>query len=795
MRVGRIVGSLLLTGVVLLASAKAARAVLDIEDRGPALDVGAFSLRITNIGVLGNAYYNRGLSNDASWEFPRGSGHEALEHAELWVGGRRSDGKQVVSGGPMLEFRPTLAADDRVRMGMAGGPGTRPVFDDDGDGKVDEEPLDGLDNDGDGEIDEDVFLPSQQLAEASFTDDRPEAVSYGYPNGERHEPLGLTVRQQAFAWSSNGNQNVAGVQWTVTNHSTEVIHDVWLGVFSDLDSRERADPGGQLDDAIGSVRDSLTIFEGTSQLGASPFSAIWIKQCFTTLSGTTPYVHDARREDLPYSAIVGLSHTTDPLSFIATNPVYVGSPEALAAARAPARDTAFRYTILANDLPQRQGGPPALDADRYLALQGLYPSAPTDLAHDYSVLLSAGPFPHLDPGQSVEFVVAYVVAERPDSLAAAIQSARLLWRGTRLNLKPDTGVLKKFGDGETGINGYETGYEAPPGLEFYWDRNCHRKFRDDVAYREVNDFSPEVDSEILYRHGTVIWTDWDCDACTGLDGKETTFHWTATQPAPPQPSVSATALDQRVVIRWDDYPELLADASVVPGAGWRFGGYRLYRLSDWKRDALFPPLPRWQMLKSFARDTASGSLLLTSVTDTTVIDDYIRYGIKHHPVGRYRYTDIDVSDGFDYHYAITAYAERSVFLGTTLVTETLESPMRTLFSDVVRPRTDSRADASAVRVVPNPYRGGSPWDRAAVPGDVFTRHIDFVGLPRARSTIKVWTMAGDLVVQLDHDGSDGNGQAAWDLISRNGQDVASGVYLFTVDSPLGRTTGRFVLIR
>ena len=205
-RIGRIVGSLGLAAVVAPASARPALAVLDIEDRGPALDVGAFSLRITNIGVLGNAYYNRGLSNDASWEFPRGSGHEALEHAELWVGGRRSDGKQVVSGGPMLEFRPSLAPEDRVRIGMAGGPGTRPVFDDDGDGRIDEEPLDGLDNDGDGEVDEDVFIPSQQLAETAFTDDRAEAVSYGYPNGVRHVPLGLSVRPQASAWSSDGTQ-------------------------------------------------------------------------------------------------------------------------------------------------------------------------------------------------------------------------------------------------------------------------------------------------------------------------------------------------------------------------------------------------------------------------------------------------------------------------------------------------------------------------------------------------------------------------------------------------------------
>jgi len=40
-----------------------------------------------------------------------------------------------------------------------------------------------------------------------------------------------------------------------------------------------------------------------------------------------------------------------------------------------------------------------------------------------------------------------------------------------------------------------------------------------------------------------------------------------------------------------------------------------------------------------------------------------------------------------------------------------------------------------------------------------------------------------------------DGEARWNLISRNGQDIASGIYLFTVEGG-GRTQrGRFVVIR
>jgi hypothetical protein len=187
-----------------LAFPAGARAALDIKDNGPVLDAGRFAMRITNIGVIGNAYFNTGLSFDPSFEFPKGSGHECLEHAELWVGATREDGTVGVSGSPMLEWRPTPDSNDVVLRRYAGDRGTRATFDDDGDGKVDEEILDGIDNDGDGEIDEDVRFPAQELAACNYTDDTKEAIEFGYPNGERHVPLGLSVHQEAYAWAIPG---------------------------------------------------------------------------------------------------------------------------------------------------------------------------------------------------------------------------------------------------------------------------------------------------------------------------------------------------------------------------------------------------------------------------------------------------------------------------------------------------------------------------------------------------------------------------------------------------------------
>src|SRR5258706_2527287 len=168
---------LLALGLSTLAHPPAADAVMDIEDRGPLLNAGRYAFRPTNIGVLGNAFYDVGRSFDPSLEYPRGSGVELLKHADLWVGALDETGHGRVSGGPMLEWRPTLAADDRVRLAWRRRPGRPRGLNDDGDGRVDEERLNGRDDDGDGEVDEDIGIPADEMAASTYRDDQPEAVN------------------------------------------------------------------------------------------------------------------------------------------------------------------------------------------------------------------------------------------------------------------------------------------------------------------------------------------------------------------------------------------------------------------------------------------------------------------------------------------------------------------------------------------------------------------------------------------------------------------------------------------
>ena len=76
--------------------------------------------------------------------------------------------------------------------------------------------------------------------------------------------------------------------------------------------------------------------------------------------------------------------------------------------------------------------------------------------------------------------------------------------------------------------------------------------------------------------------------------------------------------------------------------------------------------------------------------------------------------------------------------------------------------------------------------------------IRFANLPASRNTIKIYSLSGDLVQTIEHDGMSGYGEASWNLVSRNGQEVVSGIYLYVVESSDGGFDdfiGKFVVVR
>ncbi|MEM0961061.1 MAG: hypothetical protein AAGK21_00810 [Bacteroidota bacterium] len=98
-------------------------------------------------------------------------------------------------------------------------------------------------------------------------------------------------------------------------------------------------------------------------------------------------------------------------------------------------------------------------------------------------------------------------------------------------------------------------------------------------------------------------------------------------------------------------------------------------------------------------------------------------------------------------------------------------------------------------VVPNPYVAAASFEpeRFATAGRG-QRRIEFRAIP-ANSTVRIYTVTGDLVQTLRHDGLT-TGIVEWDLRTKDNLDVAPGLYIFHVDAPdVGEHVGRFAIIK
>jgi len=96
----------------------------------------------------------------------------------------------------------------------------------------------------------------------------------------------------------------------------------------------------------------------------------------------------------------------------------------------------------------------------------------------------------------------------------------------------------------------------------------------------------------------------------------------------------------------------------------------------------------------------------------------------------------------------------------------------------------ARLQMNAIRAVPNPYVATNVFEQP-LPTQVRGRGervIDFINLP-PNAAISIFTANGTLVRTLQHGGDVHNGAESWDLRSKEGLDVAFGVYFFVVEAP------------
>jgi hypothetical protein len=793
----------------LLKKLEAVENVLVIDGSG-IHTVGRLQMHVCNWGSFGSYPDDRWLTSDyPSAQWPANSGVEYLYIAGLWVGAKRG-GVPVVSTSAFDfgEFLPSNDPIDRIYEafeGCSGGDRLPTPPDDDRDGVANEDWLNGRDDDGDGLVDEDFAAIGKQMFACEFTDDDPKTLLLS----PEHTPLGLFVRQESYQWEEDKYADFIGVEYKIANYRGELLEDVYIGFMADCDVGARTNEQRHEDDLTGLWEGTVCPRRGDREVPVRISVAFFCDDDGD--DGVAP----------GYFGILFLGHDTDPLG--ETAPRVVGFTS---------------YQNFASQRDYEDGGDPTNDFQRYELMSKGGKDRDAKVPRDYRMLMATGPFESIEPEKPLTLHVAFVIGYDFDGMREAAGNAALTFQGTWFNID---------GDLETGKLGRETPLYGPvPPIE---TDSCDGI--DEVQDAEKG-YIVWINADC--RIEDELWNDTQCfkgnatkaDYQTGVDGKEAQVKWLVGS-APPPPNMRVLPGDNKVTLLWDDFSETTPDVSTLE---YDFEGYRIWRADGWRRplgtnELTGPSRDLWQLLEE--RDYVNGVSPdtdfrmpfseggwqyepLLNVENKEQIIEMFEQGILHTPFDTvpcppgltneecdtlealarynlgfegglqyYKYVDRTVHNGMHYFYSVTAYDH--LLSGGVPVSPNLYGDPSSNFI-YINPLSDAQEaegfDENEIYVVPNPATTESmdPWRLEPNQDDPTGIKVEFRNLPACQSTVRIYTVAGDLVEVLYHDGS--SGSLAWDLVSRNGQDITSGIYLFSVepdDGSFPRTIGKFIVIR
>ena len=900
-----------------------------ILDGSYVMNVGEVQINITNWGLIGSGFSVPTTFADApSCQWPAGSGDEYLWSAGLWVGGVVLGERLVSAGGWNSEFYPLDELEATIYeavgtklvrpQGNTGASGRRlpmPGADDDGDGLIDEETLNGLDDDEDGLIDEDFGQVGNQMMVLTNYDN----TGLAQENNPDHTPMNLEVTQSSYQWENDQVDDFVGFEYTITNVGVTDVQKVYIGFFADSDIGTRGGSGIADDDMAGSFRGSVRASDNS-----------WVP---VEVGFMWDAAENSRLEG--YFGILFLGHDIDP-----------------AGVNAPTSVGMRTFQKFSGNQSFEQGGDPTNDDEAYQLLSADLDEWDADTLPgkeaDFRFLVSAGPFKALEPNETLRFQVGMVVGPGLGSpmggpgLLANCAEAALTWYGVFVDTIPEQFIIDSDQTVDIGVLGretmlcredFDTGGTENPWENFFpdfGDTSCvsldyllgpdNVRLSDDMKFeytfgpgdtRTCAMFNMDNCFECARQLGPFcgpgalengLWNCNDPDAdntagCTGIDGNETQIHWLVGM-APPPPGLRVWAADSRVHVFWDDASQLSRD---IRSQQIDFESYRIWRADNWDRpygssEVNGPESSLWQVIAEYdlvnnyvttrnngvetvldtiplgantgleviayeprvltdprfdGLQTAMQAVvdndpgndlkqrpnlrlpdgspnpdylgLLTWETYPAVLDTFFEVayrapdealGIEEkHSTEYFEYIDRDIHNGFIYFYSVTA-TDHALLPGTndfgidpdTPVGEGLGGDPGSSFS-ATTPGTGAQTAEERERNGVNIYVFPNPATRDALAeyqelfpnGDDPTGvRVTFTNLPASRNTISIFTVSGDLVQTIEHDGTSGTGHTSWNLMSRNGQEIVSGVYLYTVQADDNRFEdfiGKFVVVR
>ena len=698
----------ILTLLILFAGHSVADAQYVFERR--AVDVSNLGISYTNIGAIGNPDISSQPDGTPSFQYPNGTGTEHLFEAGLWIGAQR-DGQITVSTGSITNPSGYNRPGDRgYEMTNDGTP------------IMERSSL----------SDSDFFSPdavSHQDYLAEFSDRR--TVVSGNPITAHENPLYADIEMEAYNWNFPFADGISIVKYEITNNSDVhrdaggvVWEDVYFGMYSDMVVRN-----------VNTTEETGSAFFNKGGVG-------YIDSLYTL------YAFDAGSNDFPrtdtYSGIMALGSEYRDTEF---HPRYEDQVEDV---NKNVPDVSPRFWKFGEGAGTFAA--PENDEQRYNFMADEdwdYTEYEDQLREDgqvsdgnYIQLHRFGPFPEIEPGETVEVYFAFIAALKPDDYQGIIPA--------------------------------------------------------EVAEGEIDEIdNPEA------RQPLVRTAEWAYRLFEGQEDPETGERERFLVPEPPPvPNMRVELEEGAATVYWDDR----AEDSVDPVTGEEdFEGYRLYRTkvgSDIEGDISSGR----ELLRQW--DTPGTDVGYSTGFDEIRLDQPITFeddNTEYH----YAYEVDGMLSGWQYEFALTSFDSGGE--GRESLESSLTANAVSVFPGArVNEEFDSGEEENEVKVYPNPYRVDAAWDG----GTEFTRKINFTNLPQ-NAKIRIYTLAGNLVDEREHNaatyngditwydelGSDNRifsgGEHSWDLLSRANQNLATGLYLFSVeDLDSGHVqTGKFAIIK
>lgn len=433
------------------------------DDNTKFTNVGNIGLTITNFGTYGHGFVL--WPRQPSCEFPIGSGIEHLFDGGIWIGAYTAN-DSLGSGrqGPFV----TTAAVDAASVSARGGgfeftnkPGDRVI-------------------ESSSLVDSKVYSPNAVSHQDFYMvySDTSRRLAGGEPIPE-HNPIGIEIVNRSYAWNLSFANNFVIMDYWIKNISGKYLDSIYVGLWTDAVVRNTN---------ITSPRSGGTFYDKGGNGYSKEFRVAYEFDAIGDIGFTDSYLG---------VQFLGASARFDSVNFVSWQ---------------------FRNTTDPNLFA------PQDDLARYLKLQGFfggnnrfpYNITPAVLRapSNRSILISAGPFRKVAPGDSVNVVFAIITAKKFGTDPAALDT--------------DEQKTNLFTSAEWALRAY-----------FGEDRN---------------------------RNGIL-----DPDEDLNGDGKLTRY----ILPTPPQnPKVKVIPESQKATIYWDKR----AERSVDPITGEKdFEGYRLYR--------------------------------------------------------------------------------------------------------------------------------------------------------------------------------------------------------------------------